>query len=100
MQTICTQRFFVFNNRATGEICSVPKSVAITAAKKVPDWVLDTDLFKLALKDGTVTVVDVKSGTDAKVENPIADQVGVAEALASDAQAEADGILNKTKGKK
>lgn len=101
MQTIVTQKFFVFNNTQTGEICSVPRSPAITQAKQVPDWVLGTDLFKLAVKDGSVTVVEVKTPvTAAKVEKPIADQVGVAEALASDTQAEADGIQPKNKGKK
>ena len=100
MHTLVTQKFFVFNNPVTGEICSVPKSPAITQAKQVPDWVLDTDLFKLALKDGSVTVVEVKMAAPAKVEKPIADQVGVAEALASDVQAEEDGLAPKTKGKK
>ena len=106
MQTIVTQKFFVFRNDKTGEICSVPRSPAITQAKHVPDWVPDTDLFKLALKDGSVTVVEVKTPANvapanvAKVGKPVADQVGVAEALASDAQAEEDGIQPKAKGKK
>ena len=96
MQTIVTQRHFVFRNDKTGEICSVPRSPMITSAKKVPDWVLDTLLFKLAAKDKTITVVDVKSAEqlaaipEAKVDKPAAEQKGAESILEEEAkQAEA-----------
>lgn len=93
MQTIVTQRHFVFRNDKTGEICSVPRSPMITSAKKVPDWVLDTLLFKLAAKDKTITVVDVKSAEqlaaipEAKVDKPVEAQKGAESILAEEAEA-------------
>ncbi len=87
MQTIVTHKFFVFRNDETGEICAVPRSNSLTTAKKVPDWVLETTLFKLALKEKSVAVVEVKTAEalgmieEAKVENPIAPQVGADDAL-------------------
>ncbi len=53
----------------------------------VPDWVLDTTLFKLALKEKSVAVVEVKTAEalgvieEAKVENPIAQQFSADDAL-------------------
>ncbi len=84
MQTITTQKYFVFRNDKTGDICSVPRSATIQAAKKVPDWVLETKLFKLGVKDGSISVVEVKTPNileEAKVENPIEPQISVDDAL-------------------
>lgn len=93
MQTIVTQRHFVFKNEKTGEVCSVPRSPMITSAKKVPEWVTTTLLFKLALKDKTITVVDVKSAAqlaaipEAKVEKPAEAQKGAESILEEEAVA-------------
>lgn len=93
MQTIVTQRHFVFRNDKTGEICSVPRSPMVTSAKKVPDWVTNTLLFKLAAKDKTITVVDVKSAEqlaaipEAKVDKPVAEQKGAESILEEEAAA-------------
>lgn len=52
MRTICTKRHLVFHNPETGEQCSVPKSLEVQNAKRVPDWVLDTLMYKLASRSG------------------------------------------------
>lgn len=91
MQTVVTLCHFVFRNDKTGEICSVPRSPTITSAKKVPDWVLDTILFKLAKKDGNITVVDVKDAAqlsaipEAKIEQTRVEQKGAESILEEEA---------------
>ena len=91
MQTVVTQRHFVFRNDVTGEICSVPRSPMITSAKKVPDWVLNTLLFKLAKKDGTITVIEVKDAAqlaaipEAKIDKNNVEQKGAESILKEEA---------------
>ena len=80
MLTICTQKFFIFRNDQTAEICSVPRSNTITMAKQVPDWVKDTDLFALGVGAGEITVVGIP-GAEAKVQVPVQEQVSVSDAV-------------------
>lgn len=78
---ITTEKHFMFHNRETGEVCSVPRSPKVQDAKSVPDWVSETALFRLAVKEGSVKEIIVDLDAEpAKIIRP-AGQVDVKDLL-------------------